>query len=412
MSTTVWFGLPGQGHIIPFLPIAAELIRRGERVICYSTPQFETAIERTGAAFRPYGAGFPLSHARTLARFQRSPRSAARVQLETGKWALERLLPDIRAARPDYLMHDSLAAWGWYLAQALSQTAPLPTVALFPTLVINRARYQSHGAQSLPLRLRHLLGRIYGARTWTLARELSERYRLPPLDHPYQLMQNHGTLNLVFTSRAFQPDADSLDPAHYKFIGPSVSPRPDAPPFPFDQLDGRPLILISLGTAFNNVPSFYQSCLSAFQDTPWQIVMAVGSNFSPLASAPPPSNFIIRRFVPQLELLPRTSVFISHGGMNSVNEALYYNVPLVLIPQGADHFRISGRVVQLGAGIRLDKRTFTADHLRAAVQKILSDPAYRESAARIGDSLRATGGPVQAADEITTVVTTSVVAPL
>lgn len=400
MSTTVFLGFPGHGHANPFLPIAQELVRRGERVICYLTPEFQAAVERTGAVFRRYRADFPLLDPHTAARHQQSPAGTVRVQLETSKWALEHLLPEIQQARPDYLMHDSLAAWGWYLAQVLAQTSPLPSVSLFPTLLYKQHAGNSRRAESVAQQARHWLGRIYNARTWASARALSARYHLPPLDHPYQLLQNHGDLNLVCTSRAFQPEADSFDPSRYKFIGPSITPRPDTPDFPFDRLDGRPLILIALGTAFDPGLAFYDSCLNAFADTPYQMVMGVAGGESRLASLVTPPNFIIRSFVPQLELLARASVFVSHGGMNSVNEALYHNVPLVMVPQGADHAWIAARVAQLGAGIRLDKHKVNAEILAGAVRKLLDNPAYAQSASRIGASLRSTGGALQAADEI------------
>jgi len=209
-------------------------------------------------------------------------------------------------------------------------------------------------------------------------------------------MRNRGTLNLVYTSREFQPHAEAFDAAQFKFIGPSVVPRADAPEFPFERLDGRPLILVSLGTAFNNQPTFYQDCARAFESQDWQVVMAVGTKFNKTM----PNNFIVRVSVPQLELLQRAAVFVTHGGMNSVNEALYYNVPLVMIPQGGDHAWIAARVVELGAGIRLNKGEMSAARLHQAVQAILANARYKEAATQIGLTLRATGGVSQAADEI------------
>jgi len=104
--------------------------------------------------------------------------------------------------------------------------------------------------------------------------------------------------------------------------------------------------------------------------------------------------------VPQTAVLARASAFVTHGGINSVSEALLEGVPLVMIPQCNDQFAVADRVQELGAGIRLHRRRVTPGRLRKAVEKVLSSSSYRENARRIGDTLRAAGGPQRAAEEI------------
>lgn len=393
MATTIFFGFPGHGHVLPSLPIVAELVRRGENVIYYLTGDFQASVERAGATFRSYGAEFPLAFPRTLARFSSGTRQAVAVQLETTRWVLDHLLPEIRQTRPDYILHDSLCSWGAYVSRVLGK----PAVSFYPTFVF---QYTAGAPAPLPRRIRNALRRMVQTRAWASAHALSRTYNLPPPDDLYQLMQSRGALNVVYTSREFQPNAGALDPARYKFIGPAVTARADAPAFPFEQLDGRPMILVSLGTAFNRQPAFYRACVDAFAGAPWQIVMAVGADRSALMPGALPPNFIARASVPQLELLKRATVFLTHGGMNSVNEALYYDVPPVMVPQGGDHAWIAGRVCELGAGIRIERGEVTAKRLRGAIQAVLETPSYAQAARRVGASLRATGGPVQAADEI------------
>ena len=164
--------------------------------------------------------------------------------------------------------------------------------------------------------------------------------------------------------------------ARFQFVGPAVTPRPDAPPFPFEELDGRPLLLVSLGTAVKTTGAFFTMCREAFANAPYQVVMAVGENLPPMAESLP-ANFIVRESFPQLELIAAREVFLSHGGMNSVNESLYYNVPLVMIPQGGNTDWVARRVVELGAGIRLERQHTTAERLRDAVHAVTSNQAYR-----------------------------------
>jgi MGT family glycosyltransferase len=115
---------------------------------------------------------------------------------------------------------------------------------------------------------------------------------------------------------------------------------------------------------------------------------------------PVPSNFIVRSSVPQVEILRRASAFITHGGMNSVQEALYYGVPMVLAPQGADQFWIATRAAELGAGVILDAARLQPARIRSAVASVLSGATYATAAARIAQSLHAAGGHTGAADVI------------
>jgi MGT family glycosyltransferase len=228
-------------------------------------------------------------------------------------------------------------------------------------------------------------------------------YGLPEPPSPPQLLQTYGDLNVVYTSRVFQPLAEAFDGDRFQFVGPCFEFRPEAPPFPFERLDGRPLILVSLGTVYGNHSQFFRMCLEELADTPWQVVLSTGGTL-PTGSltgslGPIPENFIVRSLVPQIEILRRAAAFVTHGGMNSVQEALYYDVPLVMAPQAADQFWIAARAAELGAALVLDPR-MEAGAIRGSLAKILSGASYAAAAARIGASLRAAGGHTKAAGEI------------
>jgi MGT family glycosyltransferase len=131
---------------------------------------------------------------------------------------------------------------------------------------------------------------------------------------------------------------------------------------------------------------------------PWQVVLATGGDCTLCQGAP--ANFIVRPSVPQVDILRRAAAFVTHGGMNSVQEALYYGVPMVMAPQAADQFWIAARTAELGAATVLCSSRLTPGAIRTGVAEVLHGPAYASAAARIAQSLHRAGGPAHAADEI------------
>jgi len=216
----------------------------------------------------------------------------------------------------------------------------------------------------------------------------------------YDVFWNPAPMTIVYTTKLFQPNADSFDES-YKFVGPSISKRFTMEPFNFSGIQEEKLIYISLGTvSSNNAQDFYHVCFDALGSTEYSVIMSIGrqTNIETLGSIPP--NFIVKSYVPQIDLLQKTKLFITHGGMNSTSEALYYGVPLIVIPTGKDQPAIARRVSELGAGIQLSMDGLTSTQLREAVSTVFSNESYRMKAVEIGQSFQAASGYKQAVDEI------------
>ena len=160
------------------------------------------------------------------------------------------------------------------------------------------------------------------------------------------------------------------------------------------------LVYASLGTLFNTDDKFYRVCFEAFEGQDFQVILSVGSTVCREGLGRAPANFIVQTHVPQLEVLRRASVFVTHGGMNSVSESLYYGVPLVVVPQMSEQAMVGRRVEELGAGLYVAKENVTADSLRASVQRVLADERFHRQAAVVSESFRASGGVARAADSI------------
>jgi MGT family glycosyltransferase len=394
MAEAVFFNLPFYGHMNPTLSLVAELTRRGERITYYSSETFRTAIERAGAAFRGIDA---FMNERTpvdenLVRF-------ASILIHTAQEALPTLLAETSASQPDYVIYDSLCIWGRCVAESLR----LPAVASISTLARPHSSLQREvlaGALSiLPSSISMLINGRHELQAFNaISKQLQQTYHCSRIGLS-DAYNNLAELNIVYSISELQSWPNSFDD-RFKFVGPFLGDRGAAPAFPFEELGHDPVIYISLGTVFNAKADFYHLCFEAFADSAYRVVLAIGDKFDPHLLGEIPANFIVRPAVPQLEILRRAALFITHGGMNSVNEGLAADVPLLVIPQGADQFLIARRIQRLRAGKTLRGETLSAEGLRDAAWTILTDPAYRQRSARLGASLRTAGGPPAAADAI------------
>lgn len=392
----IFFNVPTSGHVNPSLPLVAELIRRGEQISYYLTPAYQQKVEATGAQFRAYdvfGAGIvPDDYFDSRGLDGSNPPGAAAALLETSALLVPQIIDLLRAEQPDYVLFDAMCPWGWIAARHLG----LPSVSSQALLALRMGLMLRSG--KLPTLIGNVVSHLDDIRRFQTvsARMKAAGYRVPGFP---AVLVSDGTITINYTSALFQPGAESIG-AHVKFVGPAIAPRPHDPEFPFELLEGKQVIYISLGTVINRNEAFYRQCYAAFADTPYQVVLSVGERIRIPDLGPVPANFIVRSFVPQLEVLQHADLFITHAGMNSTQEGLYYDVPLLLVPQQAEQSFVASRVEALGAGIRLEGQQVTADRLRSVAERILHEPKYKQRAAWIGESLRSAGGIPRAADEI------------
>jgi len=128
--------------------------------------------------------------------------------------------------------------------------------------------------------------------------------------------------------------------------------------------------------------------------------MAHGKHVDEAALGAVPQNFLLAPYVPQLEVLQRTSVFVTHGGMNSMMESLYFGVPVVVVPQIIEQEMTAQRCAGLGLGVALDPNNLTAETLRAAVEEVHQTPSFREHVQAMQQTVREAGGYQRAVDAI------------
>jgi MGT family glycosyltransferase len=393
MSRIVYFNVPAHGHVNPTLPVASELVRRGHEVTYfnYASDDFRGPLERTGAEVRML-SGLNYDPARPDPTLLHPGPHLTAFLLEAAWVFLPTLLSELQRLQPDLIVHDTLCPWGRFAARILGIRSVCTSVMfafrkdVLPAMRLHKLAWTAlRGAGALT---RHF---------WTAAK-LRRKYRLDGLDL-VSVLTNRGDLNVVFTSREFQPHADRFDNS-YRFVGPSFAPRAAATDFPLDQLSGRRAIYISLGTLHTQSERFYRTCIEAFGGWDNPVVMTVGKHTELASLGTIPGNFIVRPFVPQLEVLRRAALFISHAGMNSVQESLCHGVPLLMVPQTDEQAMVANRAASFSTGLVLRCRDLKVDRLRQKARLVLDDPRFRLQAAAVGESLRGAGGYLRAADEI------------
>ena len=153
-----------------------------------------------------------------------------------------------------------------------------------------------------------------------------------------------------------------------------------------------------MGTVNNDMMPFYKACISAFKNTDYQVIISAGNLVSMDDFGELPENILVFSHVDQIAVLEQADVFVSHCGMNSVSESLYFEVPLVMLPQTTEQKGVAERVLELGAGIKLDK--LNAASVLNAVNQILIDSTYKKNAKKIAEGFKSCSGAKGAADKI------------
>lgn len=385
MSKIVFFSIPAHGHTNPTLPVVSELVNKGHEVWYYSFLAFQEEIEQAGAKFISCDEYLPQLQEKELNR-KAGKDFAALIEMAVDMAVAldDKVCKELRAFQPDCIVSDSVCLWGKLFAEKLRVAYVCSTT----TFAFNQytAKLMKRGIMEI-LRMIVSMPRIN--KKMQLLR--SHGYRV---DRFVSLIENDNeTDTIVYTTKEFQPLAETFS-NRYAFVGPSIRCSGEMT----DRRKDKKVIYISLGTVLNQNKEFYRNCIKAFTHSDYQIVMSVGEKTDIASLGSLPANFTVKRWVDQIAVLRRADVFITHAGMNSVNESLYYGVPMILFPMHSEQRLVADRVEELGAGIKLQGSK--VKHLKKAAAEVLADRTYQEQAKRLSESFRNAGGPSQAANVI------------
>lgn len=385
MSKIVFFCIPAHGHTNPTLGVVRELVSRGHQVWYYSYNMLREKIESAGAAFvscDDYDMEQRLSP-KDSARIGKDLAFSTKILVDTTLSLDEMVCADMKRLDPDCIVADSMAIWGKAVAKKLG----IPFVCSTTTFAFNQysAKIMKQSAGDL-FRMIMAMPKI----TKQIRRLQSKGY---PVKSILDIIQNDdNTHTIVYTSPEFQPCSETFSDK-YAFVGPSIRPAVDR-----IEKKEQKMVYISMGTVNNDMVPLYKQFLSAFEDTNYQVIMSVGSLTSVSELGTLPDNISVFPSVDQIAVLQKADVFISHCGMNSVSESLYFGVPLLMLPQTSEQAGVAERVSQLGAGIKLTGTD--AASVINATEKILADGGYKLHAAEIAAGFRRCSGAKGAADKI------------
>ncbi|MFC0522258.1 macrolide family glycosyltransferase [Pontibacillus salicampi] len=376
--------IPAEGHVNPSLGMIEAFVANGDCVHYITTDHYQERIENLGASVHVHHDY--LKHAHIDPASSEGILSFLHVHLHIALDTLaivKRLREEITF---DYVYYDSFGT-----GELISTYLNIPGFSSSASFVL-----PEEWKHIIPLHPNHLPP--LDAKANQMLAEMREEYGVAPRNM-LQFMNNQGALTFAYTSAYFQPQRDQFG-EEFIFIGPSFPERKHTQNFPVASLQESNVIFISLGTVLSNVEEFFNKCIDAFKDFDGKIVMATGARADYDKLQEIPEHFLIYPYVPQLEVLPYADIFITHGGMNSVNEAIQHNVPMLIIPHDKDQPMVAQRLMELGAAQSLQPSTLTPALLQQGVKEVLDNSEYTQGIARIKESFQQSPGPKHAVNQI------------
>ena len=414
------FGLlcpPGVGHINNFMALGYELQQRGHRVTLFGLPDVESYANAAGLNFFPIGtARFPVGSTK---------RSQQKLGELNGILALfytidlfcqgtEVILQEVpqgcKQVGVEVLLIDQTLLEGSTIAEYLQ----LPFITICSALLLNPEptvppiltgwNHDPSWFGQLRNQIGTSLLELAGTPVKLLVNEYRRKWGLDWIDTSNKL--NLWSKKAIISQQppSFEFPRQNL-PDYFHFTGPLASKVSRAEiPFPWDKLTNKPLIYASLGTLQNKLLWVFRRIASACVGLDVQLVISLGGATEPKELGDLPGSPILLKAVPQLSLLERASLCITHAGLNTTLESLSNGVPMVAIPIANDQPAVAARINWTKTGKVIPLNNCTVDTLATAIKQVLSEPEYRQNALKFKTEINKVGGVTKAAEIIETVI--------
>ena len=336
----LFINLPYYGHVVPTIGLVQELIKHGCEVTYLMPFGWEEKVAESGAKFHGYQNHRQLSE-----------------QIKNAYAMAETIVQQF-----DFVIYEQFFFLGKHLAEKYQK----PVVRIFTAPVTNKKLMDQFISAKGPL---SIFKHKWITRAFT--KDIAKDIPLKTDNWLDEIIYNPPELNLVYALREYQPYEEEFSDEQYKFLGPSIYERRENS---FDFVKGtKPMIYISLGTILKGAVSFFKMCIEVFRDENVDVIMSVGQKFEMKKLKNIPANVHIYKSVPQIAVLKMADEFVTHGGMNSVSEALAYGVPMLVIPFVSDQPVNAGFVEKLGVGKRLEYSSINKDILKDTVLSVMHD---------------------------------------
>ena len=406
---------PITGHLNPIGTLGRAMARRGHTTIAFQIPEARKAIEAQSLEFQAFGEGHTDTGAIAAAVRElggltglRGARFTVNCAAAMARVICEFAPGVIRKAQLDFLVVDENEPAGASIAQYLNipfatvsslplnrePKVPPPFVAWpydnrFGTTLLNLAAYAAFDRLVAPVN-RVLNGYRHA-------------WHLRPVRRPDDTLSDLAQLCQLTEEFDF-PRVKRHAALHY--LGPFRDHSRPAVPFPFERLNGKPLVYASFGTLQNRSIQIFQVIAKASAELDVQLVISTGGR--PIDSGVHfDGHPIVVTYAPQLELLERASACITHGGLNTVMESLLCGVPMVAVPVTNDQPAVAARVQWAGAGEVIPLRKFNAARVRSALESVLTAPHYLDHVQQLRASIGRAGGVERAADIVEALLSVS-----
>lgn len=411
---------PTIGHLNPMCVLGRELQRRGHKVVFFGVPDALAKVAELGFTLWEIGADeYPkdtvdLAYKNLGKLTGRTGLKFTIALLQSEMQMLFREAPDaIRAAKIDVLIVDQITLPIATVADLLK----LPFVTVSNALPVNREPaippYFTHWPYKTTIwsrgrnQLGNMLSNFLTRDLWQKIVAQRQQWNLSP----YQCRNDTYSpfAQLYQLPKEFDFPRERI-PAHCHYIGQFQDSSGTEPisfkhiSFPFERLDGRPLIYASLGTLQNQRPEIFACIAKACVGLDAQLVISLGG--PNMQAIELPGNPIVVSYAPQQQLIERSRLVITHAGINTVLTALSYGIPLLAIPVTNDQPGTGARLQRSQAGKTIQLNELDETTIHNAIEEILSQPSYRENARRMQKSIQEAGGVVRAADIIEKVAQT------
>lgn len=385
-----FLSFPDYGHIFPCLELLDCLHKKGAELNFFSTEKFRQILANYPIQFSCYPHESSIEKQRIDGPIDREGIISQFYSLftllnEFNKRIFDNVYFALQEWKPDVIIYDHFISCGKSIADSLQKPA-ICSISSF----IYEEKYIHGGMESFINKYFTGFKKTRTADYYRLKEILEMRFKQNcdnTLQNPLTLYAGYGNFNIVYTSKAIQPDSRSLS-GDYLFIGRRTSSKEvNGQPEWLERIN-TPILYVSFGTVFSFQPELLSQCINALRNLDYHAIISVRDARLIQELGEMPEHIHLYPFVPQIEVLKRASIFITHGGFNSINEALYCSVPMLVCPQALDQFYMADWIEKLGCGISLRKRQPDEFDFKKAILKLSSHKFFGEHCRKIGETLR------------------------